>query len=339
MKKISIILRIIFLVYIASFLVYQSLTRPRVLILHSYYTDFSWVRDINTGIDRILKDRPYNIRFHYMDTKRHPQLKFKQKAGVRALEVIEKWQPDVIIALDDNAQQYVSRHLVNKSGVSLLYAGTNEDPSKYGFDRAVNVSGISETMPWDAAKQQLKKLLPPGSKLLHISDDSPSSAAIHREIVNINWAPFKFLESKQIGTFDRWKKIVKDAEGKADCLLITHYHTIREPGDRGKVVKPASVIQWTEANTSLVSIGFWGFFVEDGGMMAVGLSPFEQGEETARMVIEVLEKGRSAGAIRRLKARLHVMYMRRSAFDKRLKGKRVPLELEAFSRALNGYYE
>ncbi len=339
MNRITKILTFLFLLYAGSYLVYHSFTRPRVLILHSYYTEFSWVRDINVGIQRALKDRPYNIRYHYLDTKRHPQMDFKQKAGARARRMINEWRPDVVIACDDNAQQYVMKYFVDNSDISILYAGVNGDLSRYGFTDGNNVSGIAETMPWSAAKHQLENLLPPGSRLLHISDDSTSSEAVHDDILACDWVPFKMLGSHQIGTYDEWKKIVLSAEGKADCLLITHYHTIRDPKDSEKIIKPAKVIEWTEANTSLPTMGFWGFFVADGGMMAVGLSPYEQGEEAARMAVDILENGVKAKDIKPLEARLHVMYMRESKFKQRLKGKEIPVDLEAFARALGGYYE
>jgi ABC-type uncharacterized transport system substrate-binding protein len=63
-------------------------------------------------------------------------------------------------------------------------------------------------------------------------------------------------------------------------------------------------------NTSLPSIGGWGFFVEDGGMVSTGVSPFEQGEESAKMAVEIIEKTKL----------------------------KLPKVYEAFARATNNYY-
>ncbi|HEO65297.1 MAG TPA: hypothetical protein ENI73_05420, partial [Spirochaetes bacterium] len=95
----------LFLISLGIFLIVTNLNKPRVLILHSYYTDYSWVRDINEGLDRVFKKYSYNIRYHYMDTKRHTDNNFKIKAGLTVIKMIESWKPDVILSIDDNAQQ------------------------------------------------------------------------------------------------------------------------------------------------------------------------------------------------------------------------------------------
>lgn len=342
-KKISAILSSVFLLLCSAFLILKSLERPRVLILHSYFTDFSWVTDINEGIQRELGNRPYNIRYYYMDTKRHSSPQFKKTAGIQARHMIDEWRPDVIIALDDNAQQYAAKYYVDDPEITILYAGVNATLSKYGYDKAMNVSGIAENIPWHASAEQLLKLIPKNSRLLHLSDASESSVNVHDSILAHDWSPFEFVDTRQIEDFDEWKETVREAEDIADCLLITHYHTIQDPDNPDRIITPSEIIKWTEANTSLPTVGFWGFFVEDGGMMAVGLSPFEQGEVPAQMAIEAIENDINPLEIRqRFPSRdnhLFVMYMRESSFRKRLGDKPVPSFLEAFSRALDGYFQ
>ncbi len=336
-------LSVAFLGLAGLFFVYKSLERPRILVLHSYYTDFSWVRDINVGIERALQDRPYNVRYHYMDTKRHPSDAFKKLAGRSARRMIREWRPNVVIALDDNAQLHTMRHFVDDPEIAILYAGVNGKLSSYGFDDGLNVTGIAESIPWQAALDQLKALLPSGSRLLHLSDLSESSHAVHDSIMEFDWSPFEFVGSYEIERFDEWQRRVLEAKGQVDCLLITHYHTIKEPGDSDKVLKPAGIIEWTEANTDIPTVGFWGFFVEDGGMMAVGLSPFEQGEEPAKIAVEIIEKNIDPLEVSKLYHKmdneLFVMYVRQSAFKKRWPEQEIPALLEAFSRAMDGYYE
>jgi ABC-type uncharacterized transport system substrate-binding protein len=332
-------LSIVFLLVVSLVLIFEAVERPRVLVLHSYATDFSWVNDIDSGVERALGDRPYNFRHYYMDTKKHPSLEFRTKAGEAARKFVREWEPTVILAVDDNAQEFVGKYFVNKPDINIVYAGVNADIARYGYDKSYNVAGISEKIPWAAARKVLTELLDGNSRLLHLSDDSDTSYFIHKSIKNFDWEPFELEDSKTIGDFDAWKKAVKDAEGKADCLLITHYHTIRDPDDPEKIVKPATVIKWTKEHSDLPMLGFWRFFMEDGGMMAVGLSPFEQGEVSGRMVIDIIERGINAGELGHKLNRLFVMYIRKSAFHKRLAGRKIPVELEAFADAVDGAYD
>jgi ABC-type uncharacterized transport system substrate-binding protein len=333
------ILSIAFLIFVSLFLIHEAVERPRVLVLHSYATDFSWVNDMNTGIDRVLGDRPYNIRYYYMDTKKHSSLEFKTKAGAAARKLIREWKPSVVLAFDDNAQEFVGKFFVNEPGINVLYAGVNADIARYGYDKADNVSGIAEQIPWAAAKKVLMDILSKNSRLLHLSDASDTSRFVHESIMKYDWEPFKLEGSKLVSDFKEWKKAVKNAEGKIDCLLITHYHTIKDTEYPGKIMKPETIIKWTTENTNLPMLGFWRFFMEDGGMMAVGLSPFEQGEVTGRMAVDIIEKDMRAGEISDKLNRLFVMYIRKSAFHRRLPGQKIPIEIEAFADAVDGAYE
>ncbi len=88
-----------FLIVSMGLFAWYNMSRPTVLVLHSYATDYSWVRDVNLGINRVLKHKSlYGVRWYYMDTKRHPSAEYKKSAGIAARAMIEKMQPDIIIA-------------------------------------------------------------------------------------------------------------------------------------------------------------------------------------------------------------------------------------------------
>jgi ABC-type uncharacterized transport system substrate-binding protein len=333
------LLSVLFLLLVGLVLIYKAVERPRVLVLHSYATDFSWTEDMDAGVERALGDRPYNIRHYYMDTKKHPGLEYRKKAGAAARRLIGEWEPSVVLAFDDNAQEFVGKYFVNDPDIDIVYAGVNADIARYGYDGAENVGGIAEKIPWAAAKEVLAGLLPQKSRLLHLSDDSDTSRFIHDAVTAFDWAPFRLVGSKRIADFDTWKKAVREAEGTAECLLITHYHTIRDPENPEQIVRPETLIRWTREHSDLPMLGFWRFFMEDGGMMAVGLSPFEQGEVAGKMAVEIIEKKIRAGTLGHTPNRLFVMYIRKSAFHRRLPGREIPVELEAFADAVDGAYD
>lgn len=330
----------LFLVALVSFWIVQNMSKPRILVLHSYYTDFSWVNDVNIGLERILEKHAYKVRYHYMDTKRHTDEAFKQRAGATARDMIDNWQPDVIIAVDDNAQAYVTRYYINHPNVTIIFTGVNKDEETYGYDKANNVTGVLERINYDAVKGVLLQMLPEDKRrILHISDSSPTSEGIHHEIDNFDWSPLNFVKSVQCETFDDWKKEILAAEQTTDFILYTHYHTLRQSDDPESMnVKPKDVMDWTIANSSLPGVSFWGFYVEDGGMMAVALSPYEQGELAAEMAIDVIKNKRSAKSIPVKTSRLFVMYMRDSAIQERMKNLNLPLVYEAFARATDHHY-
>lgn len=331
------LLKIVFLVSVLVFFVAVNVQKPRILILHSYATDFSWVNDINTGIERVLESKPYKLRYHYMDTKRNPDREFADKAGKIARRIISEWEPNMIIAVDDNAQALAAQYFVNNPKMNIVFTGMNDNPKKYRYDGAVNVTGVLERIPLNFLKEVFLQVLPPKNRrIVHYSDNSETSQAIHEEIKSFVWNPINLIEHRQIATFDEWKAAIKNANKKADFLLITHYHTIRRSATDKSVVPPKEVMRWTIENSPLPDIGCWGFHVQDGGMLAFGLSPYEQGEEAAKMAVNIIDKGVQPNQIPIKTSNLFVVYMRESRLKKY--GIELPRIYGAFAHATNNYY-
>ncbi len=345
----------LFLLSLGVFLIVTNLNKPRILILHSYYTDYSWVRDINEGLDRIFKKYSYNIRYHYMDTKRHTDNNFKMKAGQTAIKMIEQWKPDVILSIDDNAQQMsfkekegepkipplpVTKRFLNNPKFKIVFTGVNASARKYGYDKGTNVTGILERIPFQSFKEIFLKILPEGRRrIVHISDNSTTSDALLEELKNIDWSPLELPKDTNhilCNTFDDWKKAIREAPEKGNILLVTHYHTIKKKKGDKKNMKPSDVIKWTKENSKLPQIGCWGFFVEDGGMMAVAVSPYEQGEEAAKMVVNMIEKGTPPSKIPIITSKLYLMYVNAPQLNSY--HITLPELYEAFARATNTYF-
>jgi len=336
--------RIIILVHLCLatlFFVYVNIEKPRVFIVHSYNLDFSWDIDIDKGIHRIFNMKSYKIRTYYMDTKRHPDKEYMMRIGAAVRHEIDAWLPDVIIVLDDNAQEHIAKYYVNHPSIKIVFAGINKTEQDYGYDKANNVTGMLERINYHATKDFLLQVLPSNKRrIVHISDSSETSQGIHQEIESFDWKPLTFISSIQCETFDDWKKNLTTVAGQADFILYTHYHTIRESKSKNaKIVPPKTVMKWTIENSDLPAVSFWGFYVEDGGMMAFALSPYEQGESAAKMAVEIIDHNVSPKNIRVRTSYLFIPYIRESEVKKRLGNIKLPLVYEAFSKASNTYYE
>jgi ABC-type uncharacterized transport system substrate-binding protein len=49
-----------------------------------------------------------------------------------------------------------------------------------------------------------------------------------------------------------------------------------------------TVVDWTEKNSAIPVFSGNGFFTEDGGMLAIGTSPYEQGEVAAQKALAII---------------------------------------------------
>jgi ABC-type uncharacterized transport system substrate-binding protein len=334
------------LVFIAGLLglfVYFNITRPRVLILHSYNTEYSWTRDLNVGLRRVLDQYSYYaIRWHYMDTKRHPDPHFKRVAGISAQRAIEQWQPHVVIAVDDDAQEYAAKYFVNHPAIHIVFAGVNGETEAYGYPGAANVTGILERKQLTAVTEVAQLIAASrqhstAPRILHLGDRSGSvkedAAAMERH----DWKPVRFVGSRLVEDFEEWQQILRQAPAQADILLVTNYRKLaRSPTDK-TLVSSREVMQWTNANTKLPIVGTNLFNVEDGADLAVGVSPYEQGEVAARMAVEIIEEQRTPKDIPIRTTQQFIISMRKQGLADA--GIRLPSVYEAFARATNNFFE
>jgi hypothetical protein len=87
---------------------HQQATR-KVLVIHSYNTDLTWVGDVDQGITRALAGQPrrVQVRRHYMNLLNRPDCNHFHLAAQDARLAIEDWQPDAVVLVDDLAQALV----------------------------------------------------------------------------------------------------------------------------------------------------------------------------------------------------------------------------------------
>lgn len=331
-----------FLLLTVSLLAWYKLTQPRILVIQSYDTDYTWTRDIDIGLKRVLDGNlRYKVQWHYMDTKKHPDKSFKERAGKLAIREIETYRPDLIIAVDDDAQKYAVKNYVNYPKINIVFAGINGGVEPYGYDQATNVTGIYERKPLASLRDALSEMRdtngkPLGKRIIFIGDLSDSVIEDGKSIEAQDWTPFRLVGSMRAGTFQEWKTAVAEASVKADVMVLSNYQNIlRQPGGKD-FVPPAEIMEWTEANSRIPAVGIGGYMVEDGGMFAIGASGFEQGDVIGRMASKILDTGVMAKAIPQVMPRQYLVYMRQAAMKKR--HLTLPDIYEAFSRASNNYH-
>jgi hypothetical protein len=331
----------LFVVLAVAYLGWLNISKPRILILHSYDPEYAWVRDVNVGLNRVLGNSfRYQLRWHYMDTKRHPSAAYKQAAGIAARNVIAEMQPDVVIALDDDAQSYAARYLVNRPGISIVFGGVNNEAADYGYDKAHNATGILERLPLAAIQEALGqaqgfKALKRPLRLAYLGDASHSVEGDIKQIRSFAWAPMVLQSTTQVSTWPEWQAQIRVLAQSADVLLLTGYRNLHRSAQDPRLVEPQEVVTWTDANAGVPVMSGNGFFTEDGGMLAVGTSPYEQGEEAARRALDIVVRGTPAAQMPIVEAQQFIVTM--NATLMKAHGFALPRIYEAAARTGNKY--
>lgn len=280
-------------------LIYSALMRPRVLIIQSYNTDYSWTRQVDIGLKNILSNyKEYQITWHYMDAKNHPDQAYLGKAGLIARGLVDSLQPSILILIDDEAQNYVGRFYLNDPSIKLVFAGVNGLPKTYGYDQAHNVTGILERIPLEGLRDilielaRLRNLTPP-IRILHLSD---GSARVRDDDNYIQartddwWHPIEVKTSHLVNTFEEWQTALAAAQNQVDFIIISNYEEIYTQLERLEKMPADKLLQWTVQNSTVPIVGVNDFVTKDGAGLSIMTSPIEQGEVAAKMAVKLLKK-------------------------------------------------
>lgn len=347
-KWAPITLKVVTLVIVAGFILVHKSNKPRVLIVHSYHTDYPWVEQINEGIRRTLGNRQdVSLRYHYMDLKNHTDSDFKRTAASTVYRTIAKWEPDVLIISDDVGQQLVGKHYINSPDMGIVFCGVNGEVDAYGYDGALNVTGILERKPLEAIRETLMMVAQargfspgrigwPDPRVVFVCDGSESVTAELPGLASYDWAPLSWLPPIRANNFEEWKAAIKEANLIADLILVSDYRQFLLPSGEKESVDPTEIMAWTEANSEIPVLGMSLVNVTDGGMMAVFTSGYEQGEVAGSMALAIAS-GEDPGDYEVQRTRQFLISVRRSTMAKR--DLPIPSIYESFARATENYVE
>ena len=139
-----------------------NVTKPRILVLHSAAQDSPWVQQVDRGMREALKQnrRPVSVEWNYLGLGAPAFPRSPEEASAQAHRAIEQFKPDVLIAVDDEANSLVARDYVGRDTPRILYVSVDRPPAAFGYQGAPNVSGIAERLPWDAVRDAVTDLFP-----------------------------------------------------------------------------------------------------------------------------------------------------------------------------------
>ncbi len=289
MKKIT---GFISAIIIACSTVQGAGTGGKVLLVHSYNTGYPWVDNISLGVKQALAGSGIQLEIFYMDTKRNTAQDWKIKSGEMAMERVNDLRPDVVIAADDNAQEFFARKLAGREQPQVVFLGVNADPAKYNYP-AANITGILER-PFVAETMDLLKELSPQVKTAAvITDKSETSDEVIKYIRSLKDLPLRIVRIEQPETFKEWQEAVNGSQLAADAIIFNTYHTVRN-GNEKLSMAPGEVIGWTLANIKKPTAGLLDFNMEDGILCGVAESGETYGAEAGEIALQMITAGKTA---------------------------------------------
>jgi ABC-type uncharacterized transport system substrate-binding protein len=262
-------------------------TNPKfkVLVVMSYEEDFLWDTEVKAGIESALGDAG-DIRYFYMDTKINFQAG-SEKAR-EAFELYQQFQPDGIIAADDNAQSmFVVPYLKDKVETPVMFCGVNAEPEKYGYP-AANVSGILERGHIKESISFLQELVPSVRTISFMAKESPTGRAVleqaRREADTYSAKSVAFLLPR---TLPEAVSMAAEMRNKSDVLFLATMQGIL--GENGLPLSEKEVIPLVAKTYTKPIISDNAYDMKFGMFCALAVSGQEQGSKAAKKLLKAMK--------------------------------------------------
>ncbi|WP_028317771.1 ABC transporter substrate-binding protein [Desulfobulbus elongatus] len=265
-----------------------------VLVVHSYHRDQrEHVAEMDKGIEEALVGVDCRRRFFYMDTKRQTSEAWKQAAGEQARRIVAEERPRVVIAMDDNAQQYFARHYAGAAGPPwFVFGGVNADPARYGFP-AANVTGVLERPNVSESIELLLRIRPGASRLLVMADKSETTDPLIAFCKTLT-LPVAVVAYEQPLTLEDWQAAIERHRGRVDAVLLYVIRTIvRSAADPTKVPE-RELVRLLNDGLALPTVGLYDSAAESGVLCGLSVSMREQGRATGQIARALLAGGTPA---------------------------------------------
>lgn len=188
----------------------------KVLFIDSYHLGYDWSDGVVDGVREVLKDTGAELRIFRMDTKRNQSEAFKRKAALQAKALIESYQPDVVIASDDNASKYLIQPYYRDTDLPIVFCGVNWDASVYGYPYA-NATGMVEVELIEPLMAQLRQLAK-GDRIGFLAIGGTTSAKDNAYHAKILGKPYD--KTYYVMTYQDWKERFLKLQDEVDFLLI-----------------------------------------------------------------------------------------------------------------------
>lgn len=259
-----------------SSLVYSA--QPKCLIVASYHDGFIGQKLKVDGALDVLEGK-CEVRQFNMDTKRNPDQAFGEQKALEAKAIVESWQPDVMITIDDNAAKYLIKPYYKDAKLPIVFSGVDWTAEAYGFPYS-NVTGMIEVAPMKALVRQIKRIKPNLKTLYFMRPDRFSA------VKNVDRMT-KVLEREGIEVVDLVVKTMDDFETlyieaqKGDFILFTNNAAIDGWDD-----ERATSYMLEHSKTLVLTQSDW---MVPFSMLAFTKVIEEQGEYAAEVALKIIE--------------------------------------------------
>ena len=213
-------LKKIWIGFLLLLLLFSCSSENKVFYVNSYHQGYPPSDEVFQAIKNVFDSaQDIHLETYFLDSKLNPSPEKIQQNVALALEQIQKFKPDLIIASDDDAVKYLVVPYLKGTKTPVVFCGVNWSANQYGLP-APNVTGMLEVLPLRENLQQIKKINPEARKMLILSENSTSEQN-NRVLLDTLFRSAGFEpEYELVNEFADWKSAFVDANETFDLIYL-----------------------------------------------------------------------------------------------------------------------
>ena len=244
-----------------------------------------------------------DVRAYHMDTKRvnnTPAL-IKHQAEL-AMQEIERFQPDAVLTLDDNAFKTIALS-PSMSDRSFIFSGMNGQPEEYNTKLAFMnsrehpggmVTGVYEKLHVREAVRVMS-IMHGVKEILILVDQSPTGKAIARQVdIELslperisNRTPAYQVTRRIIRSWEEFQEVIAQADSDPDIGAI-YLGTLLLRDEGGQTYTAEEIIDYYVAHSRKPAIGLNYAFIKQGLYGGATVDFFAMGRLAGKKVARIL---------------------------------------------------
>ncbi len=258
-----------------------------ILLLHSYNKGLKWSDGISQGVESVfLKHLEYEVTTEYMDSKKIDTDEYFSTLLTLYKQKFAKREYKVVIVADNYAYKFaVKYHKILFNKVPIVFCGVeNFDKKNISLSLQPFVTGVVEYKEIDKNLHLIKRMIPDIKTLYIISDNSFSSLAIKKQIlesVKRYQNDFQIIYDNNIKLTTLKSKL--DALPIPSAILFTSLYKDRD----GEYI-PYQKLRDLFHSSKYPIFALNKIHLGEGVIGGVMINPYEQGLQVANKVIKIL---------------------------------------------------
>ncbi|MGE3537975.1 MAG: ABC transporter substrate-binding protein [Candidatus Tectimicrobiota bacterium] len=250
----------------------------KCLFISSYHQGYAWSDGVERGLRAVLEGQCELKQFE-LDAKRRKEIHDIQQQALRAKQLIETWQPDVVITADDDAAQYLIMPFFKDHALPFVFCGINWTVKEYGFPYT-NTTGMIEVAPIEPLFEQARMLVPAHTRALYLGANTSTEVKNLERTREVAERRGVHLEARLVDTLAAWLTEFRAAQ-HYDFIILGSNSGINDWDD----ARARQGVSEASRRLSLTTHEWMMPFT----MLGLTKVPEEQGEWAARAALQIVQ--------------------------------------------------